>query len=107
MTDDAQVIADKFGADPEAVRAFVHALALALAAGPDAGMDEVARRFGRESRAFGDRYFDPVSRRTGGFRKAVSDAVTHEAYTLIRRAAGDEDPRRVAARLAGRRGDRR
>lgn len=100
-SDDAQAIAGEFGLDPEAVRANLRRLAVALAADPGADLDELVVRFEKESRAFEARYFDPVSR-YAGFREGLREAVTHEAYTLIRGAAGGEDPRRVAYRLSGR-----
>jgi hypothetical protein len=102
VSDDAQVIADEFGLDQEAVRANLHRLAVALAADPDEDLDELVLRFEKDSRAFAARYNDPASGYTG-FREALQEAVTHEAYTLIREAAGDEEPRRVAYRLSGRR----
>jgi hypothetical protein len=61
MSDDARAIADEFGLDPEVVRANLHRLAIALAADPDADLDELVARFEKESRAFGARYFDPAS----------------------------------------------
>ena len=102
MSDDARVIADEFGLDQEAVRAVLHRLAVALAADPDADLDELVLQFERDSRAFAARYNDPASCYTG-FREGLQEAITHEAYTLIREAAGDEEPRRVAYRLSGRR----
>jgi hypothetical protein len=102
MSDDARAIAGEFGLDPEGVRANLHRLAVALAADPDADLDELVVRFEKESRAFAARYYDPASYYTG-FREGLREAVTHEAYTLIREAAGDEEPRRVAYRLSGRR----
>jgi hypothetical protein len=102
VSDDARVIAGEFGLDQEVVRANLHRLAVALAADPDADLDELVLRFEKESRAFADRYNDPASSYTG-FREGLQEAVTHEAYTLIREAAGDEEPRRVAYRLSGRR----
>ena len=68
----------------------------------DADLDELVLRFGQESLAFEARYYDPAAACTG-FRGRLREAVTHEAYTLIREAAGGEDPRRVAYRLSGRR----
>jgi hypothetical protein len=100
--DDAQAIAGQFGLGPEAVRAYLHRLAIALAADPDADLDEMVLRFGQESLAFEARYYDPASAYTG-FRGRLREAITHESYTLIREAAGGEDPRRVAYRLSGRR----
>ena len=102
MNDDARVIADEFGLDPEVVRANLHRLAVALAADPDADLDELVLRFEKESREFEARYYDPASYYTG-FRERLQEAITHEAYTLIREAAGDEEPRQVAYRLSGRR----
>lgn len=102
MSDDARAIADEFGLDQESVRANLHRLAVALAADPDADLDELVLRFEKESRAFEARYYDQASCYTG-LREALQEAITHEAYTLIREAAGDEDPRRVAYRLSGRR----
>lgn len=101
MSGDAQAIAGQFGLDPEAVGACLHRLAIALAADPDADLDELVARFGKDSRAFEARYYDPASAYTG-FREGLRAAITHEAYTLIRDAAGDEDPRRAAYRLSGR-----
>lgn len=102
MSDDAWAIAAKFGLDPEVVRAYLHVLAIALAADPDADLNELVVRFAKESRAFEARYYNPVSGYTG-FREGLQEAIRHEAYTLIREAAGDEEPRRVAYRLSGRR----
>lgn len=103
MSTDAQAIAGEFGLDPEVVRAFLHRLAIALAADPDADLDGLVARFAEESRAFEARYFDPVSR-YAGLPDELRKAVTHEAYTLIREAApDDEEPRRVAYRLSGKR----
>jgi hypothetical protein len=102
MSDDARAIADEFGLDPEIVRANLRRLAIALAADPDADLDELVARFEKESRAFRARYFDPASCCTG-FREGLQEAIAHEAYTLIREAAGGEEPRRVAYRLSGRR----
>jgi hypothetical protein len=102
VSDDARVIADEFGLDPEVVRVYLHRLAVALAADPGADLDELVVRFVEESRAFAARYNDLASGYTG-FREGMREAVTHEAYTLIREAAGDEEPRRVAYRLSGRR----
>lgn len=102
MSDDARAIADEFGLDPGTVRANLHRLAIALAADPDADLDELVARFEEESRAFEARYFEPSSCYTG-LREGLQEAITHEAYTLIREAAGDEEPRRVAYRLSGKR----
>jgi hypothetical protein len=102
MSHDARAIADEFGLDPEAVRANLHRLAVALATDPDADLDELVLRFEEESRAFEARYYDPASCYSR-FREVLREAVTHEAYTLIREAAGDEEPRRVAYRLSGKR----
>lgn len=102
MSDDARMIADEFGLDQGVVGAWLHRLAIALAADLDA--DEVVRRFGEDSRAFGTRYYDEASGYTG-FREGLRDAIVHEAYTMIRQAAPPgEDPRRVAYRLSGRKG---
>jgi hypothetical protein len=101
---DALMIANEFGLDPGVVGAWLHRLAIALAADLDAGVDEVVRRFGEDSRAFGARYHDGASGYTG-FREGLRDAIGHEAYAMIRQAAPPgEDPRRVAYRLSGRKG---
>lgn len=100
MSDGARTIADAFGMDPGVVGAWLHRLAIALAADPD--VDEVMRRFGEDSRAFGTRYYDEASGYTG-FREGLRDAIVREAYTMIRQAApAGEDPQRVAYRLSGR-----
>lgn len=103
--DDARALAEESGIDPATVEAYLRRGAVALAADPGADLDEVVRRFGEESRAFTGRFPDPVSRYTG-YRQAVRDAVVHEAYTLIRQAAGGENPRRAAYRIGGRRAAR-
>jgi hypothetical protein len=105
MSDDARAIADEFGLHPEAVRAYLRRLAIALAADPDADPDELVARFAENSRAFKERYCDPVSCYTGSL-EGLRKVIRHEAYTLIREAAGGEDPRRVALRLSGRRAGR-
>ena len=102
MSDGARAIADEFGLDPGVVQVYLHRLAVALAADPDADLDELVLQFEKESRAFEARYCDPVSGYTG-LREGLQEAITHEAYTLIREAAGGEEPRRVAYRLSGRR----
>jgi hypothetical protein len=102
MSGDAQAIAEQFGLAPKTVEAYLHRLAIALAADPDADLDELVAQFAKDSQAFEARYFDPASAYTGS-REGLREAITHEAYTLIREAAGGEEPRQVAYRLSSRR----
>ena len=87
MSTDAQMIAGEYGLDAATTDAWLSRLAIVLADDPDADIDEAVLRFGADSQSFAERYFDPASAYTG-LRSELRDAIVHEAYTMIRQAAG-------------------